>query len=156
MLKWNSVPFSYFGGLHRLKRKTYSTKQRDAIIMCFRSLEGEHITAAQVLEYCISQNLEVGRTTVYRILNNLVEDGVIRRYEVGSTIGACYQYIDNLSECSTHLHLVCEDCGQLQHLECDALYEIQEHINTSHSFRVNSLKTVLYGLCDSCLKSHSS
>ncbi len=69
----------------------------------------------------------------------------------GSTGGACYQYVENHEKCRTHLHLQCEQCGEIQHLECGAFSEVQRHLYSAHAFEVNALKTVLYGTCNRCL-----
>jgi Fur family ferric uptake transcriptional regulator len=134
------------------RSKNYNTKQRDAILDYIISLEGNHATAAQIVEYFIKKNVSIGRTTIYRHLDKLTQSGIVRRYTTDGISGACYQYVGDKEICHTHLHLKCESCGKLQHLECETLYEIEQHVLGRHAFKVNALKTVLYGQCDHCLK----
>ena len=47
-------------------------------------------------------------------------------------------------------YLKCEKCGSLIHMECEELEGIIEHINSHHGFRLNPLKTVIYGICEGC------
>jgi Fur family ferric uptake transcriptional regulator len=47
--------------------------------------------------------------------------------------------------------LKCETCGSLIHVDCDFLNEIEKHLFKTHNFRINTLKTVFYGICKKCL-----
>ena len=137
------------------RSENYNTKQREAILSYIVSLDGSHVTAANILEYLASKGISISRPTVYRHLDRLTQNGKIRRYTTDGISAACYQYVDNEADCHAHVHLKCEDCGKLMHLECDKLNEIQKHLSNRHDFRVNSLKTVLYGQCDNCYRKHS-
>lgn len=129
----------------------YNTKQREAILQYIISLDGAHVTAAQIAEHFQKEELSIGRTTIYRHLDKLTESGEVRRYTADGVSGACYQYMGIAKSCQDHFHLKCEGCGQLLHLECDALNKISRHIFESHDFEVNALKTVLYGKCGKCM-----
>ena len=129
----------------------YNTKQRAAILNYIISLENAHVTAAQIAEHFEKEDVSIGRATIYRHLDKLTENGKVRKYATDGVSGACYQHIDDKEGCQTHLHLRCDGCGELQHLECDALDEIQRHVFDKHDFKVNALKTVLYGKCGNCL-----
>lgn len=128
----------------------YQTKQRDTVLAYIISLNGGHVTAAQVAEHCKKTGAPVGRTTVYRQLERLTREGIIRRYNVDGISGACYQYLTNHTDCREHFHLKCESCGDLTHLNCDLLSEAQRHILEAHTFLINTTKTVFYGYCDRC------
>ena len=64
--------------------------------------------------------------------------------------GSCYQYADGAENCLEHLHLKCEGCGELLHHECDELAILRRHVLDEHSFKVDALRTVLYGRCEKC------
>ncbi len=129
----------------------YQTKQRGAILAYIFSLEGAHVTAAQIIAHFEAAGASIGRATVYRHLAALADAGTLRRFVNGSG-GACYQYAGaaDIAGCGEHLHLKCESCGVLRLLECDALADMRLHLSERHAFAVNPLKTVLYGLCDDC------
>ncbi|MCL2678363.1 MAG: transcriptional repressor [Clostridiales bacterium] len=131
---------------------SYKTKQRNAVLSYIISLEDAHVTAAQIAEHFGKSSLPIGRATIYRHLDKLTECGKLRRYTVDGVSGACYQHIEDAAGCRTHLHLKCEICGELQHLPCETLTEIQRHVFDNHAFEVNALKTVLYGRCGNCLQ----
>ena len=128
----------------------YKTRQQKAILEYIASLKDTHVTAAQIAEHFGKENIPIGRTTIYRHLDKLTESGLLRRYITDGISGACYQHIEDKGDCKAHLHLKCENCGKLQHLDCDLLDDIQRHVMDEHSFRVNAMKTVLYGRCDDC------
>ena len=130
----------------------YNTKQREAVLNYVISLDGVHVTAAQIVEYFEKEAVPIGRTTVYRQLDKLTESGKLRRYTTDGVSGACYQYAGNSANCPVHLHLKCESCGELLHLECGAFTELERHVFDEHAFQVNALKTVLYGRCYNCLQ----
>src|SRR4051794_11421566 len=52
----------------------------------------------------------VARASIYRVLEELVEHGLVNRLEVGSGV-ALYETIDPGGD--HHHHLVCERCGRL-------------------------------------------
>ncbi len=38
-------------------------------------------------------------------------------------------------------------------MHCDELNGIKEHLEEHHGFRLNSMRTVFYGICEDCEKS---
>ena len=130
----------------------YNTKQRELVLNYIISLGGAHVTAAQIMEHCLEEDISIGRTTVYRHLDKLTDNGELRKYTVDGVSSACYQYTgcDTRVNCYDHLHLKCEDCGELFHFEYSGLNGLQDHILDKYSFRINALKTVLYGKCGNC------
>ena len=111
---------------------------------------GRHITAEDILEYLKDNDTTIEKSTVYRYLEALTEQCVIRRYTIEDGIGACYQYIGNPGGCQEHYHLKCSRCGRIFHVSCEFMDEINSHILKEHDFRVDSGKTVFYGICGAC------
>lgn len=126
----------------------YKTKQKEMIENAVKNSKQEHITVDSLVNTLESLGEKVGRTTVYRALERLNEEGIVRKYHTAGE-SACYQYVSD-EDCYEHFHLKCEDCGKLIHIECDHIAQLGEHINEHHGFKVNKLKTVLYGLCEEC------
>ncbi len=89
---------------------------------------------------------QVGRATVYRSLNILVESGILCRVllEDGSLH---YQ----LSHFGHHHHLICTDCGQSQDLvgcDIDAMLKAKTQ---EHRFQMDGHRLEVYGRCRACL-----
>lgn len=133
-------------------RSQYKTKQKEILLNYVSSLQGIHFTAGDVCEYMMTQGEAIGKATVYRRLESLVDEGVLNKYTVDGNSPACFEYVGEESHGGeqTCYHCKCETCGKLIHLHCDEMKEIQEHLFKSHHFQMDPKRTVFYGLCDSC------
>ena len=130
---------------------TYKTKQSNEILSCLQSFRGNHITVQMILHYFSEQGKNIGIATVYRQLDKLEQEGLVRKFISDGKNGACYQLIgEDCHDNVNHYHLKCERCGKLIHLHCDTLDSLEEHILAQHGFGVNPLKTVFYGICKEC------
>lgn len=47
-------------------------------------------------------------------------------------------------------HCKCEKCGKLIHLHCHEVEELSQHMMEHHSFELNAMRTVFYGVCSEC------
>ncbi len=128
----------------------YKTKQRSVIEQYIKQAPEEHFTVDSLCLLLESGGESVGRTTVYRCLERLVGEGRMRKYQPSPKESACYQYIEPTSCCHEHFHLKCEKCGRLIHMRCERMDEMAKHINSHHGFKINHLKTMLYGICEEC------
>lgn len=128
----------------------YRTKQREKILEVLVKNQDRHLDAEQVAEYLKGQGTAVSKATVYRHLDRLVEQNLVRKYIVGDGFCACYQYCGDDIDRHLHYHLKCVRCGELFHVACDFLDTLAAHILREHHFCVDSSKTVLYGLCEHC------
>ncbi len=129
----------------------YKTKQRQAILDYLIQNKEKHVTVSKISDYLESDGNHVGVTTIYRHLDKLLEQGLVRKYTVDGTTSACFQYTDPDGCCSEHFHLKCEKCGKLYHLSCEHVSELCSHIYSEHGFRINLCRTVLYGVCENCI-----
>ena len=136
-------------------RSKYKTKQRESIINCLMLHEGQHITASDICAYFKENGMSVGQSTVYRQLESLVDEGVIKKYIIDPNTPACFEYIHPEASFKEEVffHCKCEKCGKLIHLHCDELKEIESHLYKHHNFKINPLRTVFYGICDECMSS---
>ena len=130
-------------------KNRYNTKQREKILVYLKDNKDSNITAEEILSYFNSVGDSIGKATVYRYLNDLVKQNIIKKYMVEDRNCSCYQYIEE-QNCSEHYHLKCEKCNKIIHLECNEFKEVQNHISQEHNFELDSVKTVLYGVCKEC------
>ena len=133
-------------------RSKYKTKQRDLLLAYFETVPGVHITANDVCDYFRSQGAAIGQSTIYRHLESLVDEGILKKYIIGANSPACFEYVEASSHCEGEVcfHCKCEKCGKLIHLHCDELRAIQSHFLAEHRFRLDPTRTVFYGLCEQC------
>lgn len=126
----------------------YNTRQR-ALILEFLKENSAHVSARDIASHLQEQGVKVGIATIYRSLDRLCEQGVVRKFVIDERSGACFQYASG-AECNEHFHLKCISCGRLIHMDCDFLSQMEEHILKEHGFVVSSGKTVIYGKCSDC------
>lgn len=129
---------------------SYRTKQREAVYHILEQSGPGHITIDDVQDSLKAAGEKVGRTTIYRYMEKLALEGVLRKYYIEEGAGACYQFVKEDEGCQEHFHLKCLQCGKLIHVECDYLDSIAGHIFEHHHFRIDNTKTVLYGTCEAC------
>ncbi len=89
---------------------------------------------------------KVGKTTIYRYLKELTEQGVLKKYYVEG-LPACFEYIKKIDP---FYHLKCLKCNKLYHLHCSDVEKMTEHIQGKHHFQVYYSKIIFYGVCESC------
>ena len=130
-------------------KNNYNTKQREIILNYLIDNKNKTITAEDIIKYSTKIGEKIGKATVYRNLNNLVENNIIKKFILEDNKCSCYQYIDG-KKCEDHYHLKCKNCNKIIHLDCDEFKNIQNHISKEHDFEIDSIKTVLYGLCKNC------
>lgn len=133
-----------------MEGKEYRTRQREVILEFLKNSDSRHVSIEEVLEHIKAAGEKVGRTTIYRYMEKLTDEGVLRKYFIEEGTGACYQYVNPQKNCREHFHLKCLKCGSLIHVECEYLEQIGSHILTHHGFEVDNTKTVFYGICRDC------
>lgn len=124
----------------------YHTKNKVKILNCFKENSDKHLTIEQIN---VLLNGEVPLASIYRNVDDLLKDGLIRKYIVDNNNSACYQYAVDGNE-HNHFHLLCSKCGKLIHLECHEVEHLISHIEEEHGFKVDVSKVTLYGLCPEC------
>ena len=122
----------------------YQTKQMKQILAYLQTIEGTHVTAADVCSYFKEQGINVGTTTVYRNLEKMVEQGLVAKYNVDGTSSACFEYLGAEEHCHkiSCFHCKCEKCGKLIHLHCEDVVKLEQHLMDSHGFRMDPCRTV--------------
>ena len=130
--------------------KRRNTKQKSIILDYLKSNKDKHLTAEEIVDNLKSSNLKVGKATVYRLLNNLTEEGTLRKYVLSDNLCSCYQYVGDIEECNRHYHLVCDDCGKVSHCDNANMNKLAQSISQKDSFDLNLQKIILYGKCNKC------
>ncbi len=134
----------------------YNTKQGEVILSLLKNEPGRHFTADEIIKLTEDAGSKVGKATVYRHLDKLIRSGEVRKYFVEEGTGACYEYMGDDNTCTSHYHLKCSLCGELQHVKCEYLDEVSDHIFAHHGFAIKPEKTVLYGICKSCREAENA
>ena len=127
---------------------SYKTKQRDIVLSCIIKNKDNHFTVDEIVELLKKDDTPVGKSTVYRYLNILASEGMVRKYISDDVSPTSYQYSDEACNCTYHLR--CNSCGELLHAHDDTPKIISETILKLYSFTLDSSKTIFYGFCKKC------
>lgn len=130
--------------------KQYRTKQKELILSCIQAHQGTFFTSKDIIAALADQGAKVGTATVYRNLERLEEEGIIASTSIEGNSSVCYRFLPDVPE-DVYFFLKCEGCGTLSPIDCGELQKLYEHVIEHHLVRINPTKTVLYGLCESCL-----
>lgn len=126
----------------------YKTKQRVAILDFIESNKDREVTANDILVYLNKNDLKASQTTIYRYLDNLVKEGIIKKNYSEEQSSSCYQYVGK--RCKEHYHLKCNNCGEIIHLDSEIFSSIEKKIIDRYGFKIDNIKTILYGTCNKC------
>ena len=124
----------------------YNTGKRERIIKFLRINSAKAFTLEEISSQIVPDGN--GKSTVYRIVSELVCEGKLKRLSDGKTRHCTYQYVGD-EACVSHLHLKCRDCGKLIHL-CDELSrEFANALLSEDGFMLDA-GAMLFGKCANC------
>ncbi len=130
--------------------KQRNTKQKQIVIDFLKENRNTHLMPEQIIDGLKAQNKIVSQATVYRILNSLTEEGILRRYFIDEGQSACYQFIENNEVCRAHYHLICSECGKVIHFQNREITSIKDEIFKEDEFIIDLKRVVFYGICKEC------
>ncbi len=121
----------------------HNTVQRRRVLEAVQQLQN-HPTAEDVYEYLTAANSGLGRGTIYRNLNVLCSQGLLRRVEVPDAPNR----FDHTLE--SHQHLRCRSCGAF----CDVLLpgdqRLDKAVARQSGFTAVTHDIVFTGVCADC------
>ena len=133
-------------------KKEYRTKCRDEIQNFLSRHKDKRFSAAEIYEQVKEKCERISKTTVYRNLDKLTEQGLLIKAKSSNDDRCYYQCVTDKYECEKHLHMQCTKCGRIYHLDCEFMCKFYKHILDSHSFNLDLKNSVLTGTCVSCSK----
>lgn len=133
-----------------MRNSTYNTSGRMRLTAFLSRNQHRQYTVEELCAEMTGEGLVVSKSSLYRQLEKLCEAGEVRKFREADGASSFFQYVGDDAECAKHLHLKCQLCGKLIHLHCDMAGELVAHIADEHGFRIDSKKSVLYGLCREC------
>lgn len=119
------------------------TLPRIKILSILQQPKNQHISAEDVYKILLEQNEEIGLATVYRVLNQFDDAGIVTRhhFEGGKSVF-------ELAHKAHHDHLVCLKCGKVVEFEDDVIEQRQSDIADSHKIKLTNHSLYLYGECE--------
>lgn len=101
-----------------------------------------HMTAEDVYRLLLTENMDVGLATVYRVLTQFEQAGLLQRHHFESG-----KAVFELNEGSHHDHLVCLQCGRVEEFYDAQIEQRQNRVALERGFAVNDHALYLYADC---------
>lgn len=119
-----------------------ATLPRLKILEIFQRSAIRHLTAEDVYRNLLTEELDIGLATVYRVLTQFEQAGLLSRsnFESGKAVF-------ELNEGSHHDHLVCIDCGRVEEFFDPEIEKRQQKIAEERGFKLQEHALALYGAC---------
>ncbi len=98
----------------------------------------------------LGRSSTINRVTVYRILDLLVDRGVIERISTGGR--AFYYGLAPNANHRSHPHFYCKSCGQMDCLDPESLSVETDPLWKTYPGRIEKVEVRVDGVCKNCLK----
>lgn len=118
------------------------TLPRLKILEILQLPENQHISAEEVYKILLDQGEDIGLATVYRVLNQFDDAGILNRhhFEGGKSVF-------EISNKKHHDHIVCLDCGRVMEFEDEIIEERQKQVAAKYNIDLTHHSLYLYGKC---------
>ena len=120
------------------------TRQR-LLIANALAAAGRQLTADQLYRSLRRRQPAIGRATVFRTLETLVDAGVARRLELD---GHVYAYVACLP--AHHHHIACTRCGRVEEIDEAYVTPIARRLAREMGFEIDDARLDFYGRCATC------
>ena len=114
-----------------IKEKLRLTDQRIAIWNQIQNSK-KHMDVEEIFSLLKTKKKIVSRATIYRTLDVLVRNRLIRKMDVGDGYSLYEPRLDN----DHHDHMICEDTGEIIEFFSEELELLQEKIAREHGYTV--------------------
>jgi Fur family ferric uptake transcriptional regulator len=119
-----------------------ATLPRLKIINVFERSRVRHLTAEDVYKQLLADGLDVGLATVYRVLTQFEQAGLLMRHHFESG-----KAVFELNEGKHHDHLVCLTCGRVEEFFDPDIEKRQTKIARDRGFEIHEHALYLYADC---------
>jgi Fur family ferric uptake transcriptional regulator len=119
-----------------------ATLPRQKILQIFQGGRQRHMSAEDVYRELLNVNEDIGLATVYRVLTQFEQAGLLKRsnFESGKAVF-------ELNEGSHHDHLVCLQCGRVEEFFDAEIEKRQQKVARDRGFALQDHALALYGNC---------
>jgi Fur family ferric uptake transcriptional regulator len=119
-----------------------ATLPRRRVLELFENSKVRHLSAEDVYRSLVSEGIDIGLATVYRVLTQFEQAGLLSRqhFETGKAVF-------ELNQGGHHDHLVCLQCGRVEEFY-DAEIELrQSEVARKRGFELRGHSLALYAEC---------
>ncbi len=120
------------------------TDQRRAVWQALT--DGGHLTAEALAVAANEGEAEVNLASVYRTLALFSELGLARESRFGGEEAAHWE----VAHPDEHFHVVCEQCGNVDHHVGTLVEQVRHHLLDGHGFEADDIELHVRGRCAAC------
>ena len=139
----------YLFRIRRLYMQRRNTVQKEFVMNAVLSLRS-HATADEVYHFIEAEHPNVSKTTVYRNLNLLAEEGFIRKIQIPGEAD-CFDHLTH-----DHYHVRCLKCGKVFDVDMQVVSDLESRINDKQGFVFLGCDVVFKGICPKCKIEHET
>jgi Fur family transcriptional regulator, ferric uptake regulator len=122
-----------------------ATLPRLKILELFENSDERHLSAEDVYKVLLNAGDDVGLATVYRVLTQFEDAGLLVRHHFESG-----KAVFELNEGDHHDHIVCVKCGRVEEFFDEEIERRQKEAAESLGFKMQEHSLMIYGVCDKC------
>ena len=130
-------------------KQTSELNKKQSLVMNLLSQAKGPLSAYQILHDLNDHGFR-GPTQVYRVLDKLLELGLVHRLESMNAFVACQQEKCDEKNKEINLFTICEICGSVQELLNNGLKNIVKSLSKDNNFLLKSSVLELNGVCSNC------
>ena len=119
------------------------TLPRLKILELLEKAESHHMSAEDVYKALMEHGEDVGLATVYRVLTQFEQAGIVERHNFENNLS-----VFEIAKDEHHDHLVCDQCGKIIEFHNEEIEALQEKVAKDFGFTLAGHSLVLYGICD--------
>ena len=119
-----------------------ATTPRLRILSLFEQSDVRHLAAEEIYRLLIGEGLDLGLATVYRVLTQFEQAGLLKRHHFESG-----KAVFELNNAAHHDHLVCIQCGRVEEFFDAEIERRQALVAEQHGFAIREHSLQLYAEC---------
>ncbi|MSP86955.1 MAG: ferric iron uptake transcriptional regulator [Methylotenera sp.] len=120
-----------------------ATLPRLKVLSLFENSKERHLSAEDIYKVMINSGEDVGLATVYRVLTQFEQAGLLIRHHFESG-----KAVFELNTGRHHDHIVCVKCGRVEEFYDEEIEKRQESAAEKLGFKIQDHSLTIYGLCD--------
>lgn len=120
-----------------------ATLPRLKVLSLFENSKERHLSAEDIYKVMINSGEDVGLATVYRVLTQFEQAGLLIRHHFESG-----KAVFELNSGGHHDHIVCVKCGRVEEFYDAEIEKRQESAAAKLGFKMQDHSLTIYGICD--------
>jgi len=120
------------------------TRQRQLVLEVLKDTSG-HLDAGMVYQEARKRDERISLATVYRSLDFLVKEGLIKE----SSLGLDQAHFEVTTK-TQHFHFMCLECGEVIELDAADIHDSLNNACQAKNLQISETHLYVRGICDNC------